>query len=61
MRNKMNMKNKMHKCAPRNSQINLSAQEWEAKSKIARLARSLHSITEPLDLCFAKPFYSILF
>ena len=25
MRNKMNMKNKMHKCAPRNSQINLSA------------------------------------
>ena len=57
----MNMKNKMHKCAPRNSQINLSAQEWEAKSEIARLARSLHSVTEPLDLCFAKPFYSILF
>ena len=39
MRNKMNMKNKMHKCAPRNSQINLSAQEWEAKSEIAHLAR----------------------
>ena len=37
MRNKMNMKNKMHKCAPTNSQINLSAQEWEAKSEIARL------------------------
>ena len=29
MRSKMNMKNKMHKCAPRNSQINLSAQEFE--------------------------------
>lgn len=29
MRNKMNMKNKMHKCVPRNSQINLSAQEFE--------------------------------
>ena len=25
----MNMKSKMHKCAPRNSQINLSAQEFE--------------------------------
>ena len=25
MRNKMNMKNKTHKCVPRNSQINLSA------------------------------------
>ncbi len=29
MRNKMNMKNKMHKCVLRNSQINLSAQEFE--------------------------------
>ena len=29
MRNKMNMKNKTHKCVPRNSQINLSAQEFE--------------------------------
>lgn len=61
MRNKMNMKNKMHKCAPRNSQINLSAQEWEAKSEIARLLAAFIPSTEPLDLCFAKPFYSILF
>ena len=30
MRNKMNMKNKTHKCVPRNSQINLSAQEFES-------------------------------
>lgn len=29
MQNEMNMKNKMHKCVPRNSQINLSAQEFE--------------------------------
>ena len=29
MRNKMNMKNKMHKCVLRNNQINLSAQEFE--------------------------------
>ena len=29
MRNKMNMKNKIHKCVPQNSQINLSAQEFE--------------------------------
>ena len=29
MRNKMNMKNNMHKCVPRNSQINLSAKEFE--------------------------------
>ncbi len=29
MRNKMNMKNKTHKCVPENSQINLSAQEFE--------------------------------
>ncbi|CRL37553.1 hypothetical protein T1815_16101 [Agathobacter rectalis] len=29
MRNKMNMKNKTHKCVPRNSQINLSAQKFE--------------------------------
>lgn len=29
MKNKMNMKNKIHKSVPRNSQINLSAQEIE--------------------------------
>ena len=29
MRNKMNRENKMHKCVPRNSQINLSALEFE--------------------------------
>ena len=29
MQNKMNMKNKTHKCVPRNSQMNLSAQEFE--------------------------------
>lgn len=29
MKNVMNMKNKMHKCAPRNSQINRFAQEFE--------------------------------
>ena len=29
MQNKMNMKNETHKCVPRNSQINLSAQEFE--------------------------------
>ena len=29
MRNKMNVKNKMHKSVPRSSQINLSAQEFE--------------------------------
>lgn len=29
MQNKMNVKNKTHKCVPRNSQINLSAQEFE--------------------------------
>ena len=29
MQNKMNMKNKTHKCVPRNNQINLSAQEFE--------------------------------
>ena len=29
MRNKMNMNNKTYKCVPRNSQINLSAQEFE--------------------------------
>ena len=27
MQNKMNVKNKTHKCVPRNSQINLSARE----------------------------------
>lgn len=54
MRNKMNMKNKMHKCAPRNSQINLSAQEWEAKSEIARLARSLHSVHRTLGSLLCK-------
>ena len=30
MQNKMNMKNKMHKCVPRNSKINLSAQEFDS-------------------------------
>lgn len=34
MQNEMNMKNKMHKCVPRNSQINLLAQEFE-RCKIA--------------------------
>lgn len=29
MQNEMNMKNKTHKCVPRNGQINLSAQEKE--------------------------------
>ena len=29
MQNEMNMKNKIHKCVPRNGQINLSAQEKE--------------------------------
>lgn len=29
MQNKMNMENKTYKCVPRNSQINLSAQEME--------------------------------
>ena len=29
MQNEMNMKNKTHKCVPRNSRINLSAQEKE--------------------------------
>ena len=29
MQNKMNMKNKIHKSVPRNSQINLLAQEFE--------------------------------
>ena len=29
MQNKMNMKNNIHKCVPRNSQINLSVQEFE--------------------------------
>ena len=29
MHNMMNMKNKTHKCVPENSQINLSAQEFE--------------------------------
>ena len=29
MQNMMNMKNKTHKCVPRNNQINLSAQEFE--------------------------------
>ncbi len=29
MQKEMNMKNKMHKCVLRNSQINLSAQEFE--------------------------------
>ena len=29
MQNKMNVKNKTHKCVPRNSQINLSVQEFE--------------------------------
>ena len=29
MQNKMNMKNETHKCVPRNSQINLSSQEFE--------------------------------
>lgn len=29
MRNEMNMKNKTHKCVPRNSQINLSVQKHE--------------------------------
>lgn len=33
MRNKMNMKNKMHKCAPRNSQINLSAVALQKNKK----------------------------
>lgn len=27
MQNKMNMKNKTHKCVPRNNQINISTQE----------------------------------
>jgi hypothetical protein len=29
MQNEMNMKNKIHKCVPRNGKINLSAQEKE--------------------------------
>ena len=29
MQKEMNIKNKMHKCVLRNSQINLSAQEFE--------------------------------
>ena len=29
MQNKMNMENKTYKCVPENSQINLSAQEFE--------------------------------
>ena len=29
MQNEMNMKNKIHKCVPRNGRINLSAQEKE--------------------------------
>ncbi len=29
MQNKMNMKNEMHKCIHQNSQVNLSAQEFE--------------------------------
>ncbi len=29
MQKEMNMKNKMHKCVLRNSQINLSAKEFE--------------------------------
>jgi hypothetical protein len=29
MQNRMNMKDEMHKCVPRNNQINLSAQEFE--------------------------------
>ena len=29
MQNKMNRENEMHKCVLRNSQINLSAQEFE--------------------------------
>lgn len=29
MQDVMNMKNKKHKCVPRNNQINLSAQEFE--------------------------------
>lgn len=54
MRNKMNMKNKMHKCAPRNSQINLSAQEWEAKSEIARLLADFHSVHRTLGSLLCK-------
>ena len=37
MQNKMNMKNKTHKCVPRNSQINLSAQEFERRISIPSL------------------------
>ena len=40
MRNKMNMKNKTHKCVPRNSQINLSA-------------KSLNNVHEPRNAEFA--------
>ena len=29
MQNMMNMKNKTHKCVPRNNQIKLSTQEYE--------------------------------
>jgi len=28
MQNKMNMKNKIHKCVPKNNKKNLSAQSW---------------------------------
>lgn len=38
MRNKMNIKNKMRKYVPQNSQINLSAQEYNKKGS-APLAR----------------------
>ena len=34
MQNEMNMNNEMHKCVPRNGQINLSAQDLNRK-KIA--------------------------
>ena len=47
MQNKMNMKNKTHKCVPRNSQINLSAQ-------------SLNNVHEPRNAEFTAFLGSFL-
>lgn len=60
MQNKMNMKNKIHKSVPRNSQINLSAQEFE-QGKNARNDRKhwiyrKRGCKKVLSICYQNDF-----
>lgn len=61
MQNKMNMKNETHKCVPRNSQINLSAQEFEPDCinimNFPEIARSISEKTIAEGKRFVSRYY----